>query len=91
MPKFGPDPSARLKDIAEKQLPAKLKPIVVSRQMLRAESRQHAVNMIRVSDENKECIEVIPAIVDIGNELLAVSVVLSPVCHSSLTKSIPKV
>ena len=28
MPKFRPDPSARLKDIAEKQDPAKLKPIV---------------------------------------------------------------
>ena len=28
MPKFRPDPSARLKDIAEKQVPAKLKPTV---------------------------------------------------------------
>ena len=28
--KFGPDLFARLKDIAEKQVPAKLKPIVVS-------------------------------------------------------------
>ena len=28
VPKFRPDPSARLKDIAEKQVPAKLKPIV---------------------------------------------------------------
>ena len=31
MPKFRPDPSARLKDIAEKQVPAKLKLIVVQR------------------------------------------------------------
>ena len=29
VPKFRPDLSARFKDIAEKQVPAKLKPIVV--------------------------------------------------------------
>ena len=29
MPKFRPDPSFRLRDIAEKQVPAKLKPIEV--------------------------------------------------------------
>ena len=46
-PKFRPDLSARLKDIAEKLVPSKLKPIVGNRQMQTLKIPQNEITHFR--------------------------------------------
>ena len=50
MPKFRPNQSVRLKDIAEKQVPAKLKPIVVFSLNLKMEMGRPPPQLARVNE-----------------------------------------